>query len=173
MSLLYSSLMTKSTPDKLQDTLASILQHLGVEFRKFKVEEDETVFQGQKHPLYRIDIDTDDASTLIGYHGETIYALQHLLKTIIWTQTGENVFVIVDVDSYRRRQEESVKKMALRKVEAVRKTQQEEILPPMSPYFRRIVHIYMTGKEFADIITESIGEGDQRQVVIKMNTRTE
>lgn len=159
--------MTKKPVDQLQETLASILQHLGVEFRKFRVEEDETTFQSEKHPLYRIDIDTDEASTLIGYHGETIYALQHLLKTIIWNQTGKNVFVVLDVDSYRRRQEESVKKMAQRKIEMVRKTRQEQFLPPMSPYFRRIVHLYLMQKEFEDLLTESVGEGDHRQVVIR------
>lgn len=162
--------MTKNIPDQLQDILASILQHLEVEFRKFKVDEDVTVFQGQKYPLYRIDIDTDAASMLIGFHGETIYALQHLLKTIMWTKTGENVFVVVDVDSYRRRQEESVKKMAIKKVETLRKTQQEQMLPPMSAYFRRIVHLYLTGKEFKDVMTESTGEGDHRQIVIKTRT---
>ena len=159
--------MTKKPVDQLQETLASILQHLGVEFRKFRVEEDETTFQNEKHPLYRIDIDTDEASTLIGYHGETIYALQHLLKTIIWNQTGKNVFVVLDVDSYRKRQEESVKKMAQRKIEMVRKTSQEQFLPPMSPYFRRIVHLYLMQKEFEDLLTESVGEGDHRQVVIR------
>lgn len=158
----------KKTADIIQELLASILQHLGVEFRKFKVEETTTTIEGKKYPLFRVDIDTDEASTLIGHHGETIYALQQIVKTIMWSKTEKSVYVIIDVDSYRKRQEESVKKIALRKVELVRKTLEDQLLPPMSPYFRRVIHIYLTESEFNDITTESIGEGDNRQVVIKL-----
>lgn len=153
--------------DTLQETLAAILQHLGVAFRKFRVEKEKTVVEGKEYPLYRIDIDTDEASTLIGYHGETIYALQQLLKTIIWNKNEKNVFILVDVDGYRKRQEDSVKKIAFRKAEMARKTMQDQMLPPMSSYFRRVVHLYLM-QEFSDLITESIGEGDSRQIVIRL-----
>lgn len=154
--------------DQIQETLASILQHLGVTFKKFKIEELETVFNGSKHPVYRIDIDTDDASLLIGYHGETIYALQQILKTILWNKTDQNIFVMVDVDGYRKRQEDSVKKIAKQKADLARKTGQGQLLPPMSSYFRRIVHLYFGESEFSDLTTESIGEGDHRQIMISL-----
>lgn len=152
--------------DTIQETLAEILKNMGVTFRKFKVE------INTKHPsgvtVYRIDIDSDEAATLIGYHGETIYALQHLLKTLIWKKSGQNVFVVLDVDGYRKRQEESVLTLAIRKVETARKTLQTQVLPPMSPYFRRIIHTTLASPEFSDIVTESIGEGDHRAVTIKV-----
>lgn len=160
------------TEDVIQETLASILQHMGITFRKFKVEQGETVVSGNTYPLYRIDIDTDEAGLLIGYYGETIYALQHILKIIIWKKNNENVFILLDVDSYRRRQEESVKKLAERKIEILRKTQQDQILPPMSPYFRRVVHTHLMRDEFKDVTTESVGEGDHRQVVIKLKVES-
>lgn len=158
--------MVTSLEDLIQETLASVLQHLGIPFRKFKVHVDTHHPSGQA--VYRIDIDSDEASTLIGYHGETIYALQHLVKTLVWKKSGENVFIIIDVDSYRKRQEESVLALAMRKVEAARKTLQDQMLPPMSPYFRRIVHMALTTPEFSDVATESVGEGDHRAVVIKV-----
>lgn len=151
--------------DILQETLAAILKNLGVTFRKFKVSVDS---KNDAAKLYRIDIDSDEASTLIGYHGETIYALQHLLKTIVWKQSGENVFIVLDVDSYRKRQEESVVALATRKVEAARKTFQDQTLPPMSPYFRRVIHMELAKPEFSDIVTESTGEGEHRAVVIRV-----
>lgn len=158
----------KKLETTLQELLASILQHLGMTFRKFKVEKEETIVEGKKYPLFRVDIDTDEASTLIGHHGETIYALQQIVKTIMWQKTGKSIYVIVDVDSYRKRQEESVKKIALRKVELARKTLQDQLLPPMSAYFRRVIHLYLTEPEFSDVTTESVGEGDHRQVVIRL-----
>lgn len=151
--------------DMIQETLAEILKNLHVPFRKFKVTVDSEHESGS--PLFHVDIDCDEAATLIGYHGESIYALQHILKTLIWRKTGENVFIVLDVDSYRKRQEESVLALAARKVESVRKTFQDQVLPPMSPYFRRIIHLELAKPEYSDIITESVGEGDHRAVTIK------
>lgn len=151
--------------DLIQETLAAILKNLGVVFRKFKVSHEK---QPSGVTVYRIDIDSDEAATLIGYHGETIYALQHVLKTLVWKKANENVFIILDVDSYRKRQEESVLALAIRKVDAARKTLQEQTLPPMSPYFRRIIHLALAKPEFSDIVTESMGEGEHRAVTIKV-----
>lgn len=152
--------------DTIQETLADVLKNLGIPFGKFKLTVDKNNPSG--HTLYRIDIDTDEAATLIGFHGETIYALQHVVKTLTWRKTGENVFIVLDVDGYRKRQEESVVALAMRKVESARKTLQDQALPPMSPYFRRVVHVALMQPSFSDITTESTGEGDQRAVVIKV-----
>lgn len=152
--------------DLIQEMLAEILKNMGVIFRKFKVTVDTKHPSGV--PVYRIDIDSDEAATLIGYHGETIYALQHVLKTLVWKKTEENIFVILDVDSYRKRQEESVLSLAMKKVETARKTSKDQLLPPMSPYFRRVIHLALAKPEFDDITTESVGEDDNRAVVIKV-----
>lgn len=152
--------------DLIQEMLAEILKNMGVVFRKFKVTVDNKHPSGV--PVYRIDIDSDEAATLIGYHGETIYALQHVLKTLVWKKTEKNVFVILDVDSYRKRQEESVLFLAIKKVEMARKTLKDQMLPPMSAYFRRVIHLSLAKPEFEDITTESTGEGDNRAVVIKV-----
>lgn len=151
--------------DLIQEILAELLKNLGVVFRKFKITIDD---EHEPSPLYRVDIDSDEAATLIGYHGETIYALQHVLKTLIWRKTNENLFLVLDVDGYRARQEESVIALAMRKVETARKTMQDQSLPPMSPYFRRVVHMALAKPGFSDILTESIGEGDHRAVTIKV-----
>lgn len=151
--------------DLIQETLAEILKNMGVPFRKFKVHQNPGHHGGL---VYRIDIDTDEAATLIGFHGETIYALQHILKTLVWKRSGENVFVVVDVDGYRKRQEDSVIALAMKKVEMARKTLQDQMLPAMSPYFRRVIHLALAKPEFGDIVTESNGEGDHRAVTIKV-----
>lgn len=155
-----------STEDLIQETLAEVLKNMGMSFGKFKLSITDGVPEGSK--LYRIDIDSDEASTLIGYHGETIYALQHLLKTLVWRKTNQNIMVVLDVDGYRKRQEESVLTMAVRKVEEARKSYQDQVLPPMSPYFRRVIHLALAKPEYSDIVTESTGEGDRRAVVIRV-----
>lgn len=151
--------------DLIQTTLAEILQRMGIPFRRFKVSIDPSHADGK--PLYRIDIDADDSATLIGHHGENIYALQHVLKTVVWKKANENVFIVLDVDSYRKRQEDTVLNLAKKKVEALRTSGVLQTLPPMSPYFRRVIHLFLAQPEYSDVASESIGEGDHRAVTIK------
>jgi spoIIIJ-associated protein len=144
----------------IQETLEELLNRLSTPFRKIRIEKrDETTF--------RANIESEEPSLLIGHHGENIYALQNILRTIVFKKMPGEYNVIVDVDDYRKRQEENVLKLAERKVEMARKTMQVQSLPPMSPYFRRIVHMHLTRSDFNDIETESIGEGDHRHLTIK------
>lgn len=149
--------------DLLKDTLEKLLKAIGANYKKIKIHEE------KRNRRFSINIESDETSLLIGYHGETIYALQHLLKVLVWSQnSAPDYSVYLDIDNYRKRQEESVIAMAERKVEQVRKTGKSQILLPMSPYFRRLVHLHLTEEGFEDIETESMGEGNQRQVVIKL-----
>jgi predicted RNA-binding protein Jag len=66
-------------------------------------------------------------------------------------------------------QEEKVKKIAEAKADFVRRTGNRIALSPMSPYFRRIIHLYVANTpQLQDLTTESVGEGDYRQIVLKM-----
>lgn len=146
----------------LKEILEELLIKIEAPFDDIKVEQD-------KHKdidIYRINIDTEDPSMLIGFHGENIHALQHLLKVISWKKTQKEFNILLDVGNYRQKQEENVINLAKRKVEMARRTQKTQVLPPMSAYFRRVVHLYLTESEFDDVTTESIGEGDHRQVTI-------
>lgn len=119
--------------------------------------------------VYTVNIQSPEANYLIGFHGETIQALQTLLKILIWKNKKDDLpFTLkVDVDGYRKRQEENVVMMAEKKAELARRTMEDQFLPPMSPYFRRLVHMHFSEtKEYSDIETESIGEGDHRQVKV-------
>ena len=65
-----------------------------------------------------------------------------------------------------QRQEANVIKMAERKADFARSSQQPQSLPAMAPYFRRLIHLHLAEK-FEDLVTESDGEGDFRHVIIK------
>lgn len=144
----------------IQETLEELLNRLSTPFRRVRIEKrDETT--------YRVNIESEEPSLLIGHHGENIYALQNILRTIIFKKNPGEYNVILDIDDYRKRQEENVLKLAERKVDMVRKTMQVQALPPMSPYFRRLVHMHLTHPSFKDVETQSVGEGDQRHLTIK------
>lgn len=118
---------------------------------------------------YKINLKSDDSSLLIGKHGENLQALQTIAKLLIYRKFDDNkdFSIIIDVDDYRKRQEDSVIEMANRKAAYVRETGKNQTLPPMSPYFRRIVHMHLMQPEFDDLVTESVGQGAFRQVTIK------
>jgi len=148
--------------DSLKELLEEILRLLGTDYKKITIEEEEK-------DEYSINIESNNASMLIGYHGENIQALQHLLKVLVWKKcNNENFTILLDIDGYRKRQEENVMNLTQRKVETARKTGRPQTLAPMSPYFRRRVHLYCMGAGFDDIETVSMGEGDTRHIIIKL-----
>jgi spoIIIJ-associated protein len=145
----------------IKETLEKLLQVLGVPFTGVTVHKDENT--------YVADIDTQDTSLLIGYHGETIGALQHLLKCFLFKQgVSTETQVVVDVDGYKKRQEESVLRMAERKAEMVMENKKPILLPPMNPYFRRKIHLHLANDpKFKDAVTtESYGIGVDRAIKI-------
>lgn len=146
----------------IKETLEQILIRIGTEFTGISVEKEDD-------KTYIVNIESEEASTLIGRHGETIQSLQHLVKVIIWakTQVSSEHTIIIDVDGYRQRQKESIINLAERKVEFVRKTRRAQSLPPMSPFFRRIVHMHLMEPGFDDIETMSEGEGEMRHIIIR------
>lgn len=148
----------------IQETLEELLNRLSTPFRKIRIEK-------KQENIFRVNIESEEPSLLIGHHGENIFALQNILRTIVFKKHPGNYSVILDVDDYRKRQEENIVKLAERKAEIVRKTGQTQSLPPMSPYFRRIVHLHLAKPEFANIETESVGEGDFRHITIKQKSQ--
>ena len=150
--------------ETLEEILTEILTKLGTEFSKVTVEEEE-------NKNFAINIESDNPSMLIGYHGDNIQALQHILKVIAWKKTQSEQFnILLDIDNYRKRQEENVMALAERKVDAARKTGRKQVLPPMSSYFRRKVHLMCMESGFEDIETYSEGDGDRRQIIIKLKS---
>lgn len=141
------------------ETLQPLLELMHIQFRKIDV-------QNTEDRYYRVNVETDEPEHLIGAHGATLFAVQHLLKILLSKKIEPGFSVNVDVDNYRKRQEESVLQMAEQKVDLVRKYGTPRKLPPMSAYFRRLVHMHLTTPEFTDVTTKSEGEGNYRSVVI-------
>ena len=110
-------------------------------------------------------IDGDNLGVLIGYHGETLASLQHLLGMIIYREVGEWVPVTVDVSGYRQSRQDKLTEIAKAAADRVRFLQKEIELVPMSAWERRIIHLAVG--EAGGVASESIGEGYSRRVVIK------
>ena len=103
---------------------------------------------------------------LIGRRGETLAALQLLVNLIVRNRTKRRMRIIVDAENYRQRREENLRSLAFRVAQQVRVNRRSVALEAMPPNERRIVHIALA--DYKDISTESIGEGDERRVVISL-----
>lgn len=155
--------MSTTIEAKIKELLSELLQQMDLPFEAVEVDQ-------KDGGIYRANIETPEASLLIGHNGEHLSALQFVMKSVLW-RTGaieEDIVLIVDVDNYKRRYEEKILRQAEEKVQLVRENNSRETMPPMSPYHRRLIHLHLQALEFSDVTTESIGEGEGRKLMIRM-----
>ncbi len=111
-----------------------------------------------------------DSALLIGKQGETMQALQYILRSLIRSHLdlteGEEKNIEIDIMNYRQRQLDHLTILAKRKAHEAKITQKDILLRPMTAYERRIIH--MTLKTDDSITTSSIGQEPKRQVLIKI-----
>lgn len=112
-----------------------------------------------------IDIEGADLSFLIGRKAETINALQYITSLIVDRELGRWVPLQIDVQHYRQRREDELRKLARRIAEQVRDTGHQQTLEPMPPNERRIIHIELQANPHVE--TESVGEDPRRKVIVK------
>ena len=111
-----------------------------------------------------IDLAGEDSGLLIGRRGQTLQALQFLVTLIVRKKLGEDVRVVLDVENYRQRRENSLRDMAAKVATRVAQTNRSITLEPMPPADRRIIHTSLA--EHPGVRTESAGEGENRKVTI-------
>ena len=78
---------------------------------------------------------------------------------------GEKIRFILDVNSYRQQKNHSVIEQALNAADEAIAQHRAVIMKPMSNYERRIVHLELLKN--SEVTTESIGEGEERKIVVK------
>ena len=142
----------------IQKTLKRLLDEFGANYVCV------TVMEENGH--YKANIETDHAAQLIGRNGKTLSSLQTLLKNILWAENDDKVFVTVDVDGYRKEQEDKVLSKVEKTIDLMKERNLSEMkLHPMSPYFRRIVHTWISAN-YPELTTESVGEGAGRAIKV-------
>jgi len=146
------------------EVLEKLLELMGVD-ATVRVREPETPGDGAAIVKTVLDISGDDLGILIGRRGDTLASLQYLVNLIVGRKLKAKAGFGVDVAGYRRRREQSLRSLALHMAERVRTTKQMMTLEPMPPNERRIVHLALA--QDTTVITESIGEGENRKVVIR------
>ncbi len=113
-----------------------------------------------------MDIKGKDMGVLIGRRGETLDSLQYLSSLVANKDSEDYKRVIVDIENYRMKREETLINLANRLAEKVVKYKKNVTLEPMNPYERRVIHSTLQNNRYVD--TYSIGDEPNRKVVITL-----
>lgn len=111
-----------------------------------------------------VNLEGKDLGILIGRRGETLDALQYLINLTVNKNQEQKKKVIIDIEGYRYRREETLKKLALKLADKARQRGRNVILEPMNSQERRIIHTALQGRD--DIYTFSEGEEPYRKIII-------
>ena len=135
----------------------------GMTFEKFTLGVSEESGPDGENIIFNIG--SDESDLLIGQYGANLRALQHLLRAMARRKMEEKKNFSIDVNDYSRQKINSLGDLARNMARQAISDKRPVVLRPMSAYERRIVHMELAGND--QVKTESIGEGEERKIVIK------
>lgn len=147
--------------EKIAETIQELVEKMG-----FPCETEIVKSQDQEEAEMSLicNIKTKESNFLIGQYGVNLQSLQHIGRILIRQKIEQRINLVLDVNSYRQEKNSSIIKLAIEMAEQAVREKRAVILRPMSPYERRIVHLELSKNN--QIKTESIGDGENRKVVI-------
>jgi spoIIIJ-associated protein len=141
--------------ERVRAIVARVVQALGLR-ASVDIEESEDEL--------RATINGEDLGLLIGKHGSTIDALQHIAYRAAYRGREDRKQVTIDAAGYRERRETALHRMADRAVAEALRFDRAVELEPMRPAERKIVHLYL--RDRTDVETHSEGDEPQRRLVV-------
>lgn len=147
---------------EIETKIISFLQKT-IEFMGYKSEIE--VLEREKG-RFVLNIKSDEVSILIGKQGKNLEALQTLANAYLtsFLKDDESLKVTVDAENYRFRREDMIVRMAVKSANIVAKSKTSQLLEPMNPFERRLIHTALNNRD--DVITQSEGDGLYKQVRI-------
>ena len=149
--------------DYAAQTVDDLLRILDIE-AEISIREPLTAGDGLGSVLAVLDIKGEDLGLLIGRRGDTLVAFQYLVNLILGRKYPGKGGVTIDVEHYKHRNEERITSLARRMADRVRESGNPITLEPMSAAERRLVHMLLA--DDPELSTNSVGEGENRKVVI-------
>ena len=107
----------------------------------------------------------DDVEPLLANRGEGLNGLEVLTGRIASKRLGRPVYPRLDAEGFRAHQRESLEELALRSANEAKRTRSPQLLPPLSPGERRLVHLALA--KDPEVETESEGDGFLKRVAVR------
>jgi spoIIIJ-associated protein len=143
--------------NKIKETVQELIEKMGVAC------EVETITENGQDLVFNVK--TEDSNYLIGQYGINLQALQHIARVVARKKIGDKINFSLDVNFYRKEKNESIAALAKNTADQAVTEKRAVVMRPMTPYERRLVHMELSQND--QIKTESIGEGEDRRVVVK------
>ncbi len=152
----------KVKTQKIKDILKEYIQELLADLDlNPKVE----VTLKKKSKVFKVDITGDNLAILIGKHGQTLAAIEHIANLFLNKFVTTKVRVIVDIDSYMQKRRDTVEKITKSAIFKVRHSKTYIKLDPMPSFERRIVHSIV--QKYRDLSSYSVGVEPFRSIIIE------
>lgn len=120
-----------------------------------------------KDGFYHVNLDTQNNAIMIGRNGQTLQAVNTVLKAAVSSEFKKRIGVLVDINGYKEDKYKKVCSLALRVAKSVQRSKTDAVLDPMPADERKAIHNYLTN--IKDVSTVSEGEGNQRRLKIVYN----
>ena len=154
--------------DEEQDKATENLESFFKEFVKELPENTEYSIEKTDKAI-KVNLFNRDLGYLIGYRGETLYALQNILSAVASKGIRGKIRVILDIEGYKAKREKTLEDLAEKVAKTVIKTRKPVKLEPMQAYERKIIHSKLQGN--TKVETVSVGEEPHRRIVISLKNK--
>lgn len=154
--------------DEEQDKATENLENFLKEFVKVLPENTEYSIEKTDKAI-KVNLFNKDLGYLIGYRGETLYALQNILSAVASKGIKGKIRVILDIEGYKAKREKTLEDLAEKVAKTVIKTRKPVKLEPMQAYERKIIHSKLQGN--TKVETVSVGEEPHRRIVISLKNK--
>ena len=128
----YEPAAPGSKEERIETFIKGLLEHMGSDAVPH-------AYLGE-NDTYQVDLVGDDLGFLIGRRGETLDAIQHLTNYAINRDSSKRTRINVDAENYRRKREESLRRLAIKVAGKVVKYRRSITLEPMNAYERHVIH---------------------------------
>ncbi len=140
----------------LKDKLAELLNNMGIECQfETNIREEQI----------NIKMYSDKNNILIGKNGQTLMAIQTILRQIVHNEIEVYPYILLDVENYKEKKMSNLERNAKRIAREVLKTKVDVTLDNMNSYERRIIHNALS--KYKNLSTASEGEEPNRHIVIR------
>lgn len=144
--------------------LSHITQHCGLDEESVKISIEET----DENVSIQLDVPADDVGLFIGNRGETLAALQRMLRIVFNDQYGEK-HIVLNINDYRQERQKQLEERATEAAHYVLDSGRSYTFPFLSSYERFLVHSVLSAQEeFSSLETISEGEGRDRRLVVRL-----
>ena len=151
-----SAIKISDIAEFLKEKLTELLNNMGIESQFETSVREEQI---------NIKMYSDKNSILIGKNGQTLMAIQTVLRQMVHNEIGMYPYILLDVENYKEKKIGNLERTAKRIAKEVQKTKIDVSLDNMNSYERRIIHNALT--KFKNISTTSEGEEPNRHIVIR------